>query len=139
MTEPDPGLAWRLEMMNWVPWKGMAGPRGLSLTMEHGDFSLGRRGELVLRVAAPKSEDLILELALPTGFEIDADRLPSGATFYDGLLRVEISAGHDAIMTYPFQVIPTLEGSLWTGPAKLMLKRDRDQFLVAPPQVWVVP
>jgi hypothetical protein len=145
-TPAVPGLAYSLTQVSYLPWEAPAGPRGgmeLSVTTR-GELRAGRPVDVVVRAVAPAGRELRIRQGLPAGVQVDAaslDRLVAAGALRswnaaDGsveLIAPELEPG--AVLSVQFRVVPTLGGTLRSGPATLHAAGS-DAGVELPPAVW---
>ncbi|MCB9791800.1 MAG: hypothetical protein H6741_03650 [Alphaproteobacteria bacterium] len=135
-----PGLAWHLDLDSWVPWEGGVGPEGLEIKLERGPLAKGAPVNIDLTAAGPEQVPLLLTAELPVGFVIDERSLVGGEldSIDEQRIVVRVPADHGGVAQVRFQAVPTLAGSLSTGPVSVALATKRELVATAPPQRWEV-
>ena len=128
-TPAVPGLAYSFQLVAFTPWKSTESG-GLSLKVAQPKaFQVGKRATLGLTAALPAGTAVTLTLPLPAGVQHDTTSLQNlvsagKVTRYetqDGRITLHLPpqvAG--ALYSATLDVVPTLAGTLQSGPATLM-------------------
>ncbi len=139
-----PGLGFALTLTNWVPWLAEE-TSGTELSIDvPKNMRVGSALMLNVQAIAPSGLAFTIELDLPAGVSVDSSTLQalvnegrlSSFTEADGHLRLEVQGLAPAQrFAAALRLIPTLAGSLQSGPASI---RVLGQEAHLPPQTWVV-
>lgn len=139
-----PGLGFALTLTSWVPWVAKKTP-GSELAIEVPDtIEVGKAVSLKVQALVPSNSAFEIKLHLPAGAQLDKTSLDSlvstGALQryeqVDGLVTMHASPLQPAQrFTGVVRIIPTLRGSIQTGPATLKV---RSQTSYLPPVRWRV-
>ncbi len=142
-----PGLAYSFQLVAFTPWKAVAAG-GLSLTVATPPtFTAGQAGQLTLTAGVPANTTMTLTLPLPAGVQHDTpslDALVSSGkvTRYetqDGLITLHLppqAAG--AVYSAALRVVPTLAGTLQSGPPTLAPETQPQLVKAFSPSTWTV-
>ena len=143
-TPAVPGLGFSLTTTSWTPWKEESAI-GTELAIEVPDnMRVGKAAEIGVQAIAPSGTPFQIKLALPAGFQVDDVALQtmvaSGA-----LSRFEKADGQVTLHVAPLQpakrfnqmlrVIPTLAGSLQSGPTSIQVYSQTGYM---PPATYLV-
>jgi hypothetical protein len=144
-TPAVPGLGFSLALTRWEPWPQTTGSGGVALEIAPPQGArVGRAVDVELRAVAPSGSPLRIELQLPAGVQPDTAALDalveSGA-----LTRYQNADGQIALFAPSLEpaqtfatrvrVIPTLAGSLQSGPATLTVSGTQS---FVPPTRWTI-
>lgn len=140
-----PGLAFSLTTTTYGPWPEIAKERGLELKVGAPEKpSVGKPASIAVQALVPAGA-FTIKLALPAGVVPDTTALEALVT-QKILTRFETADGELTLharvtragkaFSAQIRVIPTLAGSLHTGPTALNL-RGRDELFIRP-SVWTV-
>lgn len=139
-----PGLGFSLTTTSWTPWKvETALGTELEVTVPD-DMSVGKAAEIAIQAIAPSGTPFEISLALPAGFQLDDGNL--AAMINSGALsRFDKADGKVTLFVAPLQpakrfsqnlrVIPTLAGSLQSGPTSIVVGREKGYM---PPATFLV-
>lgn len=143
-----PGLGFSLSLQSWVPWEEPAADQGLEATLEGlADLSVGQPATLTLQAAAPSRTPFTIEHHLPAGVQADEDSLAALVSAgvlrsyhtEDGLIRMEATAlDPGEALSANYTVIPTLGGTLQSGPLSLYPDSQESLTVSYPPVAWTI-
>ena len=144
---PVPGLGFALTLESWVPF--VATPQnGLELQVTTGEApAVGRKVPVMVQAAAPAGMALVYRQELPAGVVPDMDSLQALVTSgtiskfdtEDGALSFDIPAlSPGQVFSAGYSLVPTLAGTLHSGPASLSPAQDLDVAALSVPAVWTV-
>ncbi len=129
-----PGLGYSLALTSWVPWAAEQA-LGSELAVEpSGDMSVGKAATIAVQAIAPSGVPFAIRLELPAGMQLDNDSLEamvqSGTLrsyrVTDGNVTLEIAALDPAKrFSGNLRVIPTLAGTLQSGPTTITVGREK--------------
>ncbi|HET9623675.1 MAG TPA: hypothetical protein VFP84_20020, partial [Kofleriaceae bacterium] len=140
-----PGLAFALGLDSWVAWDRAAPHDGLELALpDKLGAAIGAPVAVALTASAPSGLPLHIQHALPAGAQVDTPSLEAlvaaGSvtrfTAAPGTLDLWLPAlapGKTVALAY--RVVPTLAGTLHTGPSSLEAGAAR---VLVPPATWHV-
>jgi hypothetical protein len=142
-----PGLGFSLAVTSWTAWKANPEAKGLELTVDAPkNATVGKAVELTLRAAVPSGNAFEIEVELPAGVQVDTLSLDKLALVE--LTKYEVNEGTIKMFARPLEparlfnakirVIPTLTGSLQSGPAKLTVNSVEKVTTHVPPVRWTV-
>jgi hypothetical protein len=142
-----PGLGFALTLESWVPF--VATPQnGLELQVTTGEApAVGRKVPVMVQAAAPAGMALVYRQELPAGVVPDMDSLQALVTSgtiskfdtEDGALSFNIPAlSPGQVFSAGYALVPTLAGTLHSGPASLSPAADLDVAALSVPGVWTV-
>lgn len=144
---PVPGLGYSLDLVAFTPWKAEPGG-GLDLTTTlPKDLQVGRAGDVELTAAMPAGLQTELGLSLPAGVQADTpqlDRLVSSGAIVryetqDGLVTLHVPPQPPgAVFTTKVRVVPTLAGTLQSGPSTLGPEGQPRRAKAFAPVTWKV-
>lgn len=140
-----PGLGFSLALENYVPWDKQPVNQGLELAVTPPSAAtVGQPAEVAVQAVAPSGRRIRIELSWPAGVQVDTaslDKLVAQQTISrynaaDGKLELFVDSLAPAqVLTANIRVIPTLAGTLHSGPSSVRV----DQVTVhQPPAVWTV-
>ena len=142
------GLGFALSLQSWVPWEEPAADQGLEAALTLPERMIaGQPAELALQAAAPSRTPFTIEHHLPAGVQADTDSLDALVSdgvlrsyhTEDGLIRMEAAAlDPGEALNARYVVIPTLGGSLSSGPLSLYPDTQPALTVHYPPAVWSV-
>jgi hypothetical protein len=145
---PVPGLGFRLDLRTWVPWEKSPVAHGLELQASTpSGLAVGRTSTVELQAAAPARTAFTVRQELPAGVQvvesslealvsagsITAWRTADGEVELDGNPLVE-----GQVFAARYEVVPTLAGTLSSGPSRISPKGRSDLAVVLPPVRWTV-
>jgi hypothetical protein len=120
-TPPVAGLGFAFHLDGYVPWASQARSDGIELQAAlPGDLRVGQPAVVSLTIAAPAGRALKVVHALPAGVvgEAGLGAIP-GLTVKEGRVEVEIGGlSPGEVWKGSYTVVPTLGGSLWSGPVQ---------------------
>ncbi|MEL6347230.1 MAG: alpha-2-macroglobulin family protein [Myxococcota bacterium] len=147
-TPAVPGLGFSLTLQTYVPWEEPEAGQGLELAVEYPErFAVGQPATLQMKAAAPSRTPFVIEHRLPAGVQTDEDSLQrlvsttnlSSYEVEDGLIRMEVSALEPgAVFDVSYTVIPTLGGTLHSGPLSIAPQRQEALAVMVPPRPWII-
>jgi hypothetical protein len=146
-TPAVPGLAYSFQLVSFTPWKATESG-GLSLKVgQPAKFEVGKTATLALTAALPAGTAVTLTLPLPAGVQHDTTSL-DGLVSAGKVTRYETQDGRITLHLPPqvagalyaanLQVVPTLAGSLQSGPPTLMPDGRPQQLKAFAPTTWEV-
>lgn len=144
-TPPVAGLGFAFTLTDRVPWAKAERRGGVELSVEPPRaLQVGKPASLTLRATAPSGRPLLVELALPAGVQVDRrhlDQLVAGGTLARyrapaGQLELEAAPLAPAkVLSVEVRVIPTLAGTLSSGPSTLRVSGEEH---LVPPAAWTI-
>lgn len=140
-----PGLGFSLTLTSWVPWEKTDSGTGAELLIElPKEMKVGTAVILPIVASVPAGMSFQVELALPAGAQVDRaslDALVSASK----LRRYKVSDGKVTLfanaleaskrLTASVRIIPTLGGSLQSGPATIRVGNSESYL---PPKRWEI-
>ncbi|MCG8423406.1 MAG: hypothetical protein MJE77_36360 [Proteobacteria bacterium] len=144
-----PGLGFALSVTSWVPWQKTPSRSGVELSVvAPARAEVGKAAELAVRATAPSGRALRMRIELPAGLQVDEASLES-LVANQALARYQLPQGAVVLHINPLaparaftaaiRVIPTLGGTLHSGPAFIELAGPGKAIRVhQPPAVWTV-
>jgi hypothetical protein len=143
-----PGLGFSLALESWVPWGEPADDQGLEANMVLPEqIRVGQPATIALQAAAPSQTPFTIEQHLPAGVQPDEDSLQAlvdsnalrGFETEDGLIRMAVTALEPGeALSIQYDVIPTLGGSLQSGPLSVFPDTQPALTVHYPPEVWAI-
>jgi hypothetical protein len=143
-----PGLGYALSLQTYVPWQKEPPDQGLELAVElPKQMQAGRGCEVSLEASAPSGIALKLRHALPAGVQPDRpslDALVASGTIKsfrteDGAVTMDITPREPGqVFQAKYRVVPTLSGSLHSGPSFVATADRTERAYFVPPAQWSV-
>lgn len=140
-----PGLGFALTLTNYVPWPKNKVSGGLELAVTPPtDLSVGKPADVTVQATAPSGSPMTIELSWPAGVQVDKaalDRLVQQETIQrynavDGQLELFVGPlAPTQVFTANVRTIPTLAGTIFSGPAAISLGETK---IFQPPATWTV-
>jgi hypothetical protein len=141
------GLGYSLQLVAFTPWKTPE-TKGLSLTTTvPASLEVGQPADLALSAALPGNTPMQLVLPLPAGVQHDTPSLDALVSA-GKVLRYETQVGQltlhlapqsaGSVYTATVRVVPTLAGSLQSGPASLAPEAEPWLAKAFAPSTWVI-
>jgi hypothetical protein len=140
-----PGLGFSLTLENYVPWDKQSVNQGLELAVTPPSAAtVGMPAEVAVQAVAPSGQQIRIELSWPAGVQVDTatlDKLVAQETISrynaaDGKLELFVDSLAPAqVLTANIRVIPTLAGTLHSGPSSI---RVGQVSVFQPPAAWTV-
>ena len=140
-----PGLGFALTLTNYVPWPKRDVEQGLELLVAPPARSaVGQPADVTVTASAPSGMPVTIELSWPAGVQVDSaalDRLVEAGTIarynaVDGQLKLFLHPLSPAqVFTANVRTIPTLAGTVYSGPAAISVER---KTIYQPPVAWSV-
>ncbi|MFT4976296.1 MAG: hypothetical protein ACI8S6_002192 [Myxococcota bacterium] len=142
------GLGFALSLQSWVPWEEPATGQGLEVELTLPEqLIVGQPATLSLQAAAPSATPFTIVQNLPAGVQADEDSLQALVnagvlrSFHteDGLIRLEAAAlDPGEALTARYNVIPTLAGTLQSGPLSIFPDARAALTVHYPPTPWTI-
>ena len=140
-TPPVAGLGFAFHLDGYVPWASQARSDGIELQAAlPGDLRVGQPAVVSLTIAAPAGRALKVVHALPAGVvgEAGLGAIP-GLTVKEGRVEVEIGGlSPGEVWKGAYTVVPTLGGSLWSGPVQASYADRPEAGAVLAPTQWEI-
>lgn len=140
-----PGLGFSLQLTHYVPWEQKSVNKGLELSVTAPEgASVGKPADVAVQAIAPSGRSLSITLTWPAGVQVDTaalDKLVEQNSIAryntaDGKLELFVNPLAPAqVFSANVRVIPTLAGSLHSGPSSIKLGATT---IHQPPAVWTV-
>jgi len=140
-----PGLGYALTLDRWLPWVTQPAHDGLELALpSRVTATIGEPVELTLTAVAPSGVPLHLQQALPAGVQLDEPSLAAAVASHaldrfhasDGAIDLYVAAlKPGATLSLRYRAIPTLAGTLHSGPSTLEAGGAR---LDVAPSTWTI-